>query len=57
MRLGEAGSQQEYEQAFTRQDPYAQFDGLIFVSEAAPVALLPEYYERARVKWGNVGSA
>jgi erythromycin esterase len=57
MRLGEAGSQQEYEQSFTRQDPCAQFDGLIFVSEAAPVALLPEYYERARVKWGNVGAS
>jgi erythromycin esterase len=52
MRIGEAGSQAEYEQSFMRQCPDSQYDGLIFLSETTPIAVLPEYYERTRQKWG-----
>ncbi len=56
MRIGEAGSQAEYEQSFTRQSPDSQYDGLIFLSEITPIVVLPEYYERTRQKWGAQGS-
>jgi erythromycin esterase len=51
LRIGEAGSQAEYEQSFTRQSPDSQYDGLIFLGETTPIAVLPEYYERTRQKW------
>ena len=56
MRTGEAGSQAEYEQSFTRQCSYSQYDGLVFLSETTPISLLPEYYEQMRQKWGAQGS-
>ena len=56
LRIGEAGGQAEYEQSFTRQSPISQYDGLIFLSETTPIAVLPEYYERTRQKWGVQGS-
>jgi erythromycin esterase-like protein len=56
VRIGEAGSQAEYEQSFTRQSPVSQYDELIFLSETTPIAVLPEYYERTRQKWGVQGS-
>ena len=52
MRIGEAGNQAEYEPSFTRQSPDSQYDGLIFLSETTPIAVLPEYYERTLQKWG-----
>jgi hypothetical protein len=56
MRIGEAGSQAEYEQSFTRPSPESQYDGLIFLSEATPIEVLPEYYELTRQKWGAQGA-
>lgn len=52
MRIGETGSQTDYEQSFTRQSLDSQYDGLIFLGEITPITVLPEYYERARQKWG-----
>ncbi|MDR3635448.1 MAG: erythromycin esterase family protein [Isosphaeraceae bacterium] len=57
LRIGEAGSEAEYERSFTRQSPDSQYDGLIFLGETTPIAVLPEYYERARQKWGVEGHA
>jgi erythromycin esterase len=52
MRLGEAGSQGSYEETFLKQNPEAQYDGLIFLTEATPITVLPDYYVRALEKWG-----
>jgi erythromycin esterase-like protein len=53
MRIGEAGTQGDYGQAFMRQKPERQYDGLIFITETTPITVLPEYYDRARAKWGS----
>lgn len=53
MRSGEAGDQGGYDQAFLRQSPETQYDGLIFLTEATPITVLPEYFIRAREKWGS----
>lgn len=53
MRIGETGSQGDYDEAFLRQRPEIQYDGLIFLAETTPIAVLPEYFIRARKKWGS----
>src|SRR5258708_17498629 len=56
MRIGEAGSQAEYEQSFTRQSPDSQYDGLIFLNEITPIEVLTDDYKRTRQKWAAQGS-
>jgi hypothetical protein len=57
MRIGETGSQGDYDEAFLRQSPDIQYDGLIFLAETTPIAVLPEYFIRARKKWGSGSGA
>jgi erythromycin esterase len=57
MRIGETGSQGDYDKAFMRQRPEIQYDGLIFLAETTPITVLPEYFIRARKKWGSGSGA
>ena len=51
MRLGETGSQEDYQASFMHQRPELQYDGMIFLGETSPIAVLPLYYQHANEKW------
>jgi erythromycin esterase len=53
LRLGEVGAQGSYEDAFIRQSPCDQYDGLLFVSESTGISVLPEYFASARARWNS----
>jgi erythromycin esterase-like protein len=51
MRIGEAGTQGDYEASFMLQRPELQYDGMIFLKDTAPITVLRGYYEQANEKW------